>query len=146
LLNEARSRKYLESQPAYLSYLQELEQVYQRGWQINCLNWLRCIAVVVAKLSSFIQLAFFGALVVTLLRKCLSYLRLPALAVLIVIAAVYGNMLTVAVVHSLDLDRYRTGYSPALMVALVIMTAFLIGFVEHMWRERSSSTPKDAPG
>jgi hypothetical protein len=145
LLNEATSRKYLESQPAYLSYLQDLERVYQRGWQINCLNWLRCIAVVVAKLSSFIQLAFFGALIMTLLRKGLSYLRLPGLAVLIVIGAVYGNMLTVAVVHSLDLDRYRTGYTPALMVALVIMTAFLIGFVEHMWRERWSSTPEDAP-
>lgn len=136
LLNEARSREYLESQPAYLSYLEDLERVYQRGWQINCLNWLRCIAVVIAKLSFFIQLAFFGALIVTLLRKGLSYLRLPALAVVIVIAAVYGNMLTVAVVHSLDLDRYRTGYTPALMVALVIMTAFLIGFVEHLWLER----------
>lgn len=136
LLNEARSQKYLESQPAYLSYLQDLERVYQIGWQINCFNWLRDIAVVVAKLSFFIQLAFFGALIVTLLRKSLSYLRLPALGVMIVIAAVYGNMLTIAVVHSLDLDRYRTGYTPSLMAALVIMTAFLIGFVEHMLHER----------
>jgi hypothetical protein len=49
-------------------------------------------------------------------------------------------MLTVAVVHSLDLDRYRTSYTPALLVALVVMTAFLIAVFE---RAATSGQPSE---
>jgi hypothetical protein len=138
LFAQARSREYLQAQPAYLSYLGNLERVYQRGWQINCVNWLRYVALVIAKLSCLLQLAFFGVLAVVLFRKSLSPLRLPALSATMVIAAVYGNMLTIAVVHSLGSDRYRTSYSPALLVALAIIISFLIAFVERVGGSRNA--------
>jgi hypothetical protein len=142
LFAQARSREYLQTQPAYLSYLGNLERVYQRGWQINCVNWLRCVGLVIAKLSTLLQLAFFGSLAVVLFRKSFSPLRLPALSVTIVIAAVYGNMLTFAVVHSLVPDRYRANYGPALLVAVVTVTAFLIAFFE---RAGTSGNEREAP-
>jgi hypothetical protein len=146
LFAQARSREYLETQPAYLSYLGNLERVYQGGWQINAVNWLRYVALVIAKLSALLQLVFFGALAVVLFRKSFSPLRLPALSATIVIAAVYGNMLTIAVVHSLGSDRYRTGYSPALLVALAIVISFLIAFVEQMPRSRNEQECRERAG
>ncbi|MBV9274716.1 MAG: hypothetical protein JO333_12535, partial [Verrucomicrobia bacterium] len=43
-----------------------------------------------------------------------------------VAAILYGNVLTTAIAHTLDVDRYRTGYMPALLVTLVIMMTFLL--------------------
>jgi hypothetical protein len=34
----------------------------------------------------------------------------------------------------LDVERYRTSYAPALLLTLVIMTAFVIGFCEQLFR------------
>jgi hypothetical protein len=43
-------------------------------------------------------------------------------------------MLTVGVVHTLDLDRYRTGYVPALLLALTAMATVLFAVVERASR------------
>ncbi|HTD17073.1 MAG TPA: hypothetical protein VK673_17955 [Chthoniobacterales bacterium] len=133
LLTAAESKDYLRNQPVYLGYLANLAKVYQEGWKIDCVNWLRYVAIVLAKLASIIQVAFFVSLIPIFLTRRLSDLRLPALAAIMVSTAVYGNMLTVGVVHTLDLDRYRTGYVPALLLTLVIMTAVLFAVVER-WR------------
>ncbi|MBV8813982.1 MAG: hypothetical protein JO271_05790 [Verrucomicrobia bacterium] len=144
LLAQARSREYLWNQSGYLAYLENLERVYREGWQVNCVNWLRYVAVVIAKLSSLIQLIFLASLAVVFSLTKFSPLRLPALGATVVIAAVYGNMLTVAVVHSLDLDRYRTSYTPALLVALVVLTAFLIAVLERA-RTSGNASVLDQP-
>ncbi|HEY2423343.1 MAG TPA: hypothetical protein VGH55_04515 [Chthoniobacterales bacterium] len=136
LLTAAESKDYLRSQPIYLAYLANLAKVYQEGWKIDCVNWLRYVAIVVAKLASIIQVAFFVSLIPSFFTRRLSDLRLLALAAIMVSTAVYGNMLTVGVVHTLDLDRYRTGYVPALLLALVMMTTVLFAAAER-WRRLS---------
>jgi hypothetical protein len=131
LLTEAESKDYLRNQPVYLSYLANLQKVYHEGWQIDCVNWLRYVAIVLATLASIIQLAFFVSLIPVFLRRKFSDLRLPGLAAVMIGTAVYGDMLTVGVVHTLDLDRYRSGYVPALLLALAMMTTFLFAVGER---------------
>jgi hypothetical protein len=143
LLNAAESTEYLRNQPVYLAYLGKLAKVYQQGWQIDCVNWLRYVAIVLAKLASIIQVVFFVSLIPIWSTRKFSELRLPALAAFMVSTAVYGNMLTVGIVHTLDLDRYRTGYVPALLLTLTIMTAVLFAMVESWWpRKTPLSGPK----
>jgi len=141
LLTEAEAKDYLRNQPVYLAYLANLEKVYQEGWQVDCVNWLRYVAIVLAKIASVIQIAFFIALVPVFLGRKFSDLRLPALAAVMISTAVYGNMLTVGVVHTLDLDRYRTGYVPALLLALAMMMTVLVAVVER-WRRREAAEPE----
>ena len=143
LLIATESKDYLRNQPAYLAYLANLAKVYQQGWQIDCVNWLRYLAIVLAKLASIIQVAFFVCLIPIFLARRLSDLRLPAIAAIMVSTAVYGNMLTVGVVHTLDLDRYRTGYVPALLLTLAIMTTVLFAVAER-WRPRKEADPGPA--
>ena len=131
LLADAESKDYQRVQPAYLSYLNNLEKVYQEGWKVDCVNWLRYAAIGLAKVASFIQLAFFAALFPVFLSRRLPDLRLAALAAVMVSTAVYGNMLTVGVVHTLDLDRYRTGYVPALLLTLTMMMTVLFVVAER---------------
>jgi hypothetical protein len=142
LLTEAESKDYLKNQPAYLAYLDNLKQVDANGWQVDCLNWLRYAAIVLAKLAAFIQIAFFIALFPVFLSRRFSELRLPALAIVIVSTAVYGNMLTVGIVHTLDLDRYRTGYVPALLLTLATMITFLAAVAER-WFQRQDLQPSE---
>jgi hypothetical protein len=141
LLTAAESKDYLRNQPVYLAYLANLAKVYQEGWKIDCVNWLRYVAIVVAKLASIIQVAFFVSLIPIFFTRRLSDLRLPALSAIMVSTAVYGNMLTVGVVHTLDLDRYRTGYMPALLLTLVMMTTVLFAAAER-WRRISRDLTK----
>jgi hypothetical protein len=139
LLTDAESKDYLRNQPPYLAYLDSLEKVYQQGWQIDCVNWLRYVSIVLAKIASVIQIAFFLALFLVLLNRRFTDLRLPALATVMISTAVYGNMLTVGVVHTLDLDRYRTGYVPALLLTLTMMMTVLVAVVER-WTRREIAT------
>jgi hypothetical protein len=136
LLTEAESKDYLKNQPAYLAYLGNLKKVYATGWQVDCVNWLRYAAIVLAKLATFIQIVFFIALFPVFLSRRFSELRLPALAIVMISTAVYGNMLTVGIVHTLDLDRYRTGYVPALLLTLATMITFLYAVGERWFQGR----------
>jgi hypothetical protein len=136
LLTAAESKDYLRNQPFYMTYLANLAKVYQEGWKIDCVNWLRYVAIVLAKLASIIQVAFFVSLIPIFFTRRLTDLRLAALAAIMVSTAVYGNMLTVGVVSTLDLDRYRTGYVPALLLTLVMMTTILFAAAER-WRRLS---------
>jgi hypothetical protein len=143
LLIDAGSKDYLRNQPAYLAYLSNLEKVYQHGWQIDCVNWLRYVSIVLAKIASVIQIAFFAGLFLILLNRRFTDLRLPTLAAVMISTAVYGNMLTVGVVHTLDLDRYRTGYVPALLLTLTMMMTVLVAVVER-WRLREVAETEEA--
>jgi hypothetical protein len=140
LRTEAESKDYLRDQPMYLTYLANLEKVYQEGSQIDCVNWLRYLTIGLAQLASIIQIAFFLSLIAIFWRQKFSDLRLPALAAVMISTAVYGNMLTVGVVHTLDVDRYRNGYVPALLLTLVIMATVLYAVAER-WRRPVRGTP-----
>lgn len=123
------------NQPFFARYLAELEKVYAEGFQIHQVNvQQRYLAVLFAKLSLWIQMAFFVALFCALLSRRFVDLRLWGWACASVAAILYGNVLTVSIVHTLDYDRYRTSYAPALLLTLVIMTVFVIGCSERLFR------------
>lgn len=131
---EAKSRGYLNL-PFYAGYLRNLEKVYAEGLQIHRVNvQQRYLALLVAKLSLWIQIAFFVALLCCFLNRRFCDLRLPGWAAVFVAAVLYGNVLTISIVHTLDLDRYRTSYAPVLLVTLVIMTVFVLGWFERLFR------------
>jgi hypothetical protein len=137
LLAEAQTKDYLRNQPAYLDYLANLQKVYQKGYEIDCVNWLRYVANGLAEIASFVQLAFIAALFPVFWGRKFNNMRLPAIAAAMVSTAVYGNALTVGIVHTLDLDRYRTSYLPALLLTLAIMMTFLFAVVERTFRRPS---------
>ncbi|HTD13750.1 MAG TPA: hypothetical protein VK673_01130, partial [Chthoniobacterales bacterium] len=130
---EARSRGYID-QPACAIYLDALQKVYAQGFQITHVAVQRYLAVAFAKVSLWIQTAFFPALFWVLCDRRFRDLRLSGYAALLVTAGLYGNVLTISIVHTLDVERYRTSYAPALLLTLVIMTAFVIGFFEQLFR------------
>jgi hypothetical protein len=147
LLTAAEPKDYLRNQPVYLAYLANLEKVHQQGWQIDCVNWLRYVAIVLANVASIIQVAFFVSLIPIFATRRLSDLRLAALAAVMVSTAVYGNMLTVGVVHTLDLDRYRNGYVPALLLTLAIMATVLFAVAERFVpRGSTKADPRSGSG
>jgi hypothetical protein len=45
-----------------------------------------------------------------------------------VLAATYGNVLTIALLHSLDVVRYRVSYAPGFLLGLVMTTNYLLIF------------------
>jgi hypothetical protein len=143
LLRDSKSHGYMD-QPSYARYLGDLEKVYAVGLQIHRVNVQeRYLALLVSKLSFWVQIAFFGAFFCVLFNRRFRDLRLSGWAVSLMAAALYGNVLTISIVHTLDLDRYRTSYVPALLLVLVIMTGFLIGCCERVFRVLTSSFVKD---
>src|SRR6516165_2406649 len=134
LMAEGKRLGYI-NQPFYARYLAELEKVCAEGFQIHQVNvQQRYLAVLFAKLSVWIQMAFFVAFFCVLLSKRLVDLRLWGWACASVAAILYGNVLTISIVHTLDYGRYRTSYASALLLTLVIITVFVIGCSERLFR------------
>ncbi|MFY9988063.1 MAG: hypothetical protein WAK31_25135 [Chthoniobacterales bacterium] len=132
-LAEVTSRGYTD-EPAYARYLDALQTVYAEGLQINRVAFQRHLAIAFAKLSLWIQAAFFAALFCVICDRRFCDLRLSGYAAALVTAGLYGNVLTISIVHTLEVERYRTSYAPALLLTLVIMTGFLIGFCEQLFQ------------
>src|SRR5215469_10733673 len=129
---EARSRGYTD-QPACAIYLGTLQEVYAQGFQINHVAVQRYLAAAFAKASLWIQTAFFAALLWVLGDRRFRDLRLLGYAAVLVTAGLYGNVLTISIVHTLDVERYRSSYAPALLLTLVIMAAFVILVFEQVF-------------
>ena len=113
-------------QALYSSYLERLRHPPENKLHSGERIFLRVPAYGVAKLSVWLQLAFLAALLATFVDEKVSRLRLAGFTALAVAAAVYGNVLTVAVVQTLDLRRYRVTYSPFYLLMLAMMASFLI--------------------
>src|SRR5262249_7513559 len=113
-------------QALYSSYLERLRYPPENIRESGGRRFFRVLATNIANLSIWIQLGFFGALIATFIDKTLSRLRLAGFTALAVAAAVYGNVLTVAVVHTLETWRYRLTYSLFHLLMLAIMATFLI--------------------
>jgi hypothetical protein len=128
----ANSRSFLSSanfsprvQEMYQSYLESLGRHNTNPTRLLGFRVLAAFAQVVAWLSFWLQAAFFLTLIIWSLRKK-SPVRLVGVATVAVLAATYGNVLTVAVVHTLDLPRYRFSYAPGLLLGLAMTASFLL--------------------
>ena len=135
LIADAKSSDYI-NQPAYAYYVDSLQKVYTEGLQINRVPVQRYPAVLFARLSFWTQMVFFVALFCVSFNKRFRDLRILGWAAALVAAALYGNVLTVSIVHTLEEGRYRTSYAPALLLTLVIMTVFIIQVCERLFRRR----------
>jgi hypothetical protein len=140
-LADAESQGYA-NQPACISYCHELEKVLQQDWRIKHVGIQRHFAFLLAKLAGWIQVLFFAVMSPILLDRRFCDLRLSAWAAVSVGAILYGNVLTISIAHTLDVDRYRTSYMPALLLTLVIMTTVLVAACEGLCRGTQLTTRK----
>ena len=128
----ANSRSFLPSanfspkvQEMYQSYVDSLEHYHANLTRLLGFRVLAAFAQAVAWLSFWLQAAFFLMLIIWSLPKR-SPVRLAGFAAVAVLAATYGNVLTVAVVHTLDLPRYRFSYAPGLLLGLAMTGSLLL--------------------
>jgi hypothetical protein len=128
----ANSRSFLPSanfsprvQEMYQSYIDSLERHHANPTPLLGFRVLAAFAQVVAWLSFWLQAAFFLTLIIWSPRKK-SPVHLAGIATVAVLAATYGNVLTVAVVHTLDLPRYRFSYAPGWLLGLAMTGSFLL--------------------
>jgi hypothetical protein len=135
LIADAKYSDYI-NQPAFARYVESLQRVYTEGLQINRVPVQRHLAILFARLSFWIQIVFFVALFCVSFKKRFRDLRISGWTAALVGAVLYGNVLTVSIVHTLEVGRYRTSYAPALLLTLVIMTVFIIEVCERLFRRR----------
>jgi hypothetical protein len=91
--------------------------------------------------------AFFVAIIMVWLLPEGRPLRLAGLAILAVMAAAYGNALTIAIVHSLDIVRYRIGYAPCFLFGLAMIISYLLTLVsEALYFRKQMRGPMYTPG
>jgi hypothetical protein len=120
-----------EVQKIYQSYKESLERVevdrpHPPGFPV-----LARLAHLLAPGTLWLQLAFFTAVTIVWLRPEGRPLRLAGLAILSVVAAAYGNALTIAIVSSLDVSRYRIGYAPAFLLGLAVIISYVLILVSE---------------
>jgi len=134
-------------QKIYQSYLQRLETpanrpVYPYGFGI-----LSKLAFCLAWMSFWLQSVFFTALAVVCLDRRGRAWRLVGVIVGAVLFATYGNVLTIAVVHSLDVVRYRVSYAPGFLLGLAMIINYLLILASERLKPREpdrSSISADA--
>jgi hypothetical protein len=115
-----------EVQKIYQSYLQRLETPAPGPVYPHRFGILSKLASFLAWISFWLQVVFFAALAVICLDRRNSAWRLAGFVVVAVLFATYGNVLTIAVVHSLDVVRYRVSYAPGFLLGLVITINYLL--------------------
>jgi hypothetical protein len=113
-------------QKAYQLYRQKLER--PEGNSSNPLSFkvLARFAHYIAWSTVWLQVVFVAVLVTVCLSRKGRNFRLAGLVILAVLAATYGNALTIAVVHSLDVVRYRVSYAPGFLLGLALITNYLL--------------------
>jgi len=127
-------------QKIYQSYIQRLERPANGSSHPLGFPILSKLAFYLARLSFWLQLAFFAALTTICLKRPGRAWRLAAFTMLGVLAATYGNVLTIAVVHSLDVIRYRISYAPGFLLGLVMIMNYLLILGLGRLRERNGSS------
>jgi hypothetical protein len=131
----AASRRFLPEEPLspdvekiYHSYIQRLETPAKGPIHPLGIGILSKLAFYLAWISFWLQIAFFAALVVICLNRRGRVWYLAGFVVGAVLFATYGNVLTIAVVHSLDVVRYRVSYAPGFLFGLAIATNYFLVF------------------
>lgn len=131
----ANSRQFLpdselsaEVQKTYHSYLQTLERPEGNVSHPLGFRLLARLAHFLAWSISWLQATFFAVIIFVCLSRKGRTLRLAGFVILAVLAATYGNVLTIALLHSLDVVRYRVSYAPGFLLGLVMTTNYLLIF------------------
>ena len=130
------SQLSLEVQKIYQSYKESLKRVEADRPHPPGFPVLARLAHLLALGALWLQFAFFAAITIVWLRPEGRPLRLAGLAILAVLAAAYGNALTVAIVNSLDVARYRMGYAPVFLLGLAMIISYLLILVSEGFRRR----------
>jgi len=141
----AKSRPFLpesklspDVQKIYRAYLQSLDNAGSNRLRPFGIQVLAKFALYLAWTAFWLQLCFFLAMLLVCLNRRNWVLRLAGFALVAVLAATYGNVLTVAVVHSLDVVRYRVSYAPGFLLGLAMITSYLLVF---LWQRRGFPQP-----
>jgi hypothetical protein len=113
-------------QKIYQSYLQRVETPVKGPVHPHGLGIFSKLAFYLAWVSFWLQVAFFAVLAVICLDRRRRAWRLAGLVTVAVLFATYGNVLTIAVVHSLEVVRYRISYAPGFLLGLLITTNYLL--------------------
>ena len=129
-----------EVQKIYQSYIQRLEMPANGPSRPLGFPILSKLAFYLARISFWLQLAFFAALAAICLNRHGRAWRLAGLTLLAVLSATYGNVLTIAVVHSLDVVRYRISYAPGFLLGLAMITNYLLILALGRLAERNGSS------
>jgi hypothetical protein len=133
----------------YQSYRERLERMASNPSHPPGCPILAKLALLLAWISSWMQLAFFAAIAGISVSRRGRALLLAGLVVVAVLAAIYGNVLTIAVVHSLDVVRYRISYAPALLLGLALAINYLLSLASAYTNPggslRRSAAPELAP-
>jgi hypothetical protein len=111
-------------QKIYQSYLQRLETPAGGPVHPHKLGILSKLAFYLARVSFWLQVAFFAVLAVICLDRRGRAWRLAGFVVAAVLFATYGNVLTIAIVHSLEVIRYRISYAPGFLLGLAVTTNY----------------------
>jgi hypothetical protein len=130
------SQLSVEAQKIYQSYKESLERVEADRPHPPGFPVLVRLAHLLALGTLWLQSAFFAAITIVCLRPEGRPLRLAGLAILSVVAAAYGNALTIAIVNSLDVGRYRIGYAPAFLLGLAMIISYLLILVSDGFYRR----------
>jgi hypothetical protein len=113
----------------YQSYRERLAKMASNASRPLGCPILAKLALPLAWISSWVQLAFFVAFAGIFVTGRGRDFLLAGLPVVAVLSATYGNVLTIAVVHSLDVVRYRVSYAPALLLGLALAINYLLSLV-----------------
>lgn len=113
-------------QKIYQSYLQILDRPEGNLSHPLGLPILARLASYLAWISFWLQAVFFAVMIAICLSRKGRTLRLAGFAIVAVLSATYGNVLTIAFVHSLDVGRYRVSYAPGFLLGLAMIISYLL--------------------
>ena len=113
-------------QNIYQSYLQSLGRPKMSPSHPLGFGVFAKFALFLAWISFWLQLVFSVALAAICLSRSGRAWRFAGLVIVGVLGATYGNVLTIAVVHSLDVVRYRISYAPGFLLGLAMMSNYLL--------------------
>lgn len=130
------SRLSPDVQKMFETYLKVLETPRTNPSHSLGFPILAWFARALVSLCVWLQATFFLLIVIVWLSPKARLMRTAGLAAAAVLTATYGNVLTMLLVHSLEITRYRTSYIPGFLLGLAMIISFLIIFAFERSRLR----------
>lgn len=115
-----------EIREAYLNYLKDLEEIAAKPPTLERKTVARKWSQVFAAWALPLEILFLVSFVMVLARSALADLRWAGWGALLFLAIPAANAFTVALVHALDIARYRQSYGGFLLFALTAMAVFVL--------------------
>ncbi|MEO8204934.1 MAG: hypothetical protein ABI615_02050 [Chthoniobacterales bacterium] len=143
-LQEERYALASNTEGLYATYLEKLRLATQQKQGIKVPGELIALGSLTARVSFWIQLAFLIALAMTF-RKSPLHVRLAGLCALSFLASMWGYIMTIALVHTLDNSRYRTTFAAFYVPALIMMLTFSLVALAQFLSPRLSAFQKKKP-